>query len=281
LAAKHPPAPVATNVDAGRASVGLEICVDDLGGVSTAVAGGADRIELCSALMVGGLTPSVPLTRLAIDVARPAGVDVHAMVRPRGGDFTYCGTEMMLAAEEARSLIATGVDGLVFGAVRDSRLDEQALCSWVDAVRRKSATVRLTLHRAIDVVDDPVAAVNVALRLGFDRILTSGGAANAAVGAATIARMVAQAADRCRIMGGGGLSSENAAIVLAAGVHDLHGSASRSGAHLPDAFTALRVLPPRYTDIERVRALREIVDGRHAGLVRRADFLALEPPAGS
>jgi copper homeostasis protein len=241
--------------------VELEICVEDMAGIAAAIAGGADRIELCSALMVGGLTPSAALARAALDLAGAAGVKVHAMIRPRGGDFTYDAEEMALAVAEARSLIGQGVDGLVFGAVRDGQLDEAGLAHWVETVRADSATVRLTLHRAVDVIDDPVAAVDIAARLGFDRILTSGGAVGAPQGVETIVRMVERAADRCRIMGGAGVRPDNAAAVLATGIHDLHGSASRPGEALAQQLTALGFGPvPRPTDPDIVRALRHIID---------------------
>ncbi len=241
--------------------VELEICVEDMAGVAAAIAGGADRIELCSALMVGGLTPSTALADAALELASAAGVMVHAMIRPRGGDFTYDEAELALAVAEARSLIGQGVDGLVFGAVRDGCLDEPALERLVEMVRADNAAVRLTLHRAVDVIDDPVAAVDIAVRLGFDRILTSGGAIGAPEGAATIARMVEHADGRCRIMGGAGVRPDTAAAVLAAGVHDLHGSASRVGATLPAKLFALGFGPvPRPTDADTVRALRQIID---------------------
>lgn len=241
--------------------VELEICVEDTAGVAAAIAGGADRIELCSALMVGGLTPSAALTDAALELAGAGGVKVHAMIRPRGGDFTYNDTELALAIAEARMLVAQGIDGLVFGAVRDGRIDEPALQRWVETVRADSATVRLTLHRAVDVIDDPVEAVDVAVRLGFDRILTSGGATGAPDGVATIARMVERADGRIRIMGGAGVRPDNAARVLAAGIHDLHGSASRAGEELPAKLVALGFGPvPRPTDPDTVHALRAIID---------------------
>ncbi len=243
--------------------VELEICVEDMAGVAAAIAGGADRIELCSALMVGGLTPSAALADAALELAGAARVKVHAMIRPRGGDFTYDDDELALAVAEARSLIGQGIDGLVFGAVRDGRLDEPALERWVESVRADSATARLTLHRAVDVIDDPVAAVDIAVRLGFDRILTSGGAIGALDGVETIARMVERADGRCRIMGGAGVRPDNAAAVLATGVHDLHGSASRAGATLPAKLVALGFGPvPRPTDPDTVRALRQIIDNK-------------------
>lgn len=240
----------------------LEICVEDVAGVRAAIAGGADRIELCGALALGGLTPSAGLVEAVLPVARTGGIRVHAIVRPRPGDFDYDAGALELAIGEARALIAAGVDGLVFGATRGGELDDAALRRWTDAVRTASPSVALTLHRAIDVVADPVAAVDGAIACGFDRILTSGGAASAPEGAATIARMVARAGDRCRIMAGAGVRPDNAAALLAAsGVADLHGSASRAGRDATEKVKALGFgPPPRQTDADTVRALRDILD---------------------
>jgi copper homeostasis protein len=240
----------------------LEICVDDIVGVHAAIAGGADRIELCAALALGGLSPSAGLVEAALNAARPAGVAVHAMVRPRGGDFRYDEAETALAMREAFALIAQGVDGLVFGAARDGVLDEPVLAAWVAAVRAGGRPVSLTLHRAIDVNDDPVAAVEVAAMLGFDRILTSGGAPSAEEGVDVIARMVARAGDRIRIMAGARVRPDNAAHLLAkTGVRELHGSASLALAEGDARAAALGFdMPPRRrTDETMVRALRAAI----------------------
>jgi len=241
----------------------LEICVDDIAGAQAAIAGGADRLELCAALPLGGLTPSAGLVEATLNAARPAGIAVHAMVRPRAGDFRYDADEMALAMREALALIAQGVDGLVFGATREGALDRATLAGWVAAVRVSGRPVSLTLHRAIDVTLDPVASVDIAVVLGFDRILTSGGASAAEAGAETIARMVEQAGHRCRIVAGAGIRPDNAARLLAAtGVAELHGSASAAVAETDERAVALglAVPPRRRTDEATVRALRVILD---------------------
>lgn len=235
----------------------LEICVETVAGAAAAITGGCDRIELCAALALGGLTPSAGLVAAVLDVARPAGVAVRAMVRPQPGGFTYDATTLALAQREAAALVAAGVDGLVFGATREGALDTAALAGVCDAL---PATVGMTLHRAIDVVDDPVAAVDTAVALGFDHILTSGGAASAPAGAATIARMVARAAGRCTVMAGAGVAPGNvAALIAATGVRAVHGSASTAAA----PASAERIdfgPPPRITSARLVAQLRQVID---------------------
>ena len=238
----------------------LEICVESPAGAAAAIAGGCDRIELCAALALGGLTPSAGLVAAVLDVARPAGVPVYAMVRPRPGGFDYDADDLALASHEAAALAAAGVQGLVFGATGGGVLDRSALADWVASVPMPRPA--LTLHRAIDVLDDPVAAVDGAVELGFDRILTSGGAVAAVAGASTIRAMAARAAGRCIIMAGAGVAPSNvAALVAATGVTEVHGSASVArGQEANDRFGFGTL--PRETSTDVVRALREAIDDK-------------------
>jgi len=206
----------------------LEICIEDVAGARGAIAGGADRIELCAALALGGLTPSPALLARVLAVARPAGVAVHAMVRPRAGDFAYDADTLDLALAEGEALVAAGCDGLVFGACSGGTLDGEALGAWI--ARFAGRPVELTLHRAIDLVHDLPGAVEQAVSLGFHRILSSGGAIAASQGIDTLRAMVDRAAGRCRIAAGAGVRADNAAALVAAtGVDEVHASASQAG----------------------------------------------------
>ncbi|NIJ29971.1 copper homeostasis protein [Sphingomonas insulae] len=236
----------------------LEICVESAAGARAAIAGGCDRIELCAALALGGLTPSAGLLASVLAVARPAGVPVHAMVRPRPGGFDYDADDLALAAAEARALVEGGAQGLVFGATGDGRLATEYLARWIETLGTERPA--LTLHRAIDVVDDPVAAVEQAVALGFGHILTSGGAASAMAGASVIARMAERADGRCEIIAGAGVNPGNAAALIeATGVGALHGSASvAADADVDDRFGFGPM--PRRTSEDVVRQLRQVID---------------------
>lgn len=239
-------------------SVTLEICVESVAGAAAAIAGGCDQIEVCAALAMGGLTPSAGLVAAVLALARPAGVPVHAMVRPRPGGFHYDADDRALAAAEARALVASGVQGLVYGATDGGRLAIPGLADWIAALGPDRPA--LTLHRAIDVVDDPVAAVDQAVALGFDHILTSGAAVRAIDGAATIAAMVARANGRCAVIAGAGVSPANAAtLVTRTGVTAVHGSASIPAAGVSDDRFGFGP-PPRRTSEALVRELREAID---------------------
>lgn len=246
----------------------LEICVDGLDGAQAAIDGGADRIELCSALALGGLTPSIGLASLVVPLAQAAGVRVHAMVRPRGGDFVYSPAERRTLMAEAASLIATGVDGLVFGAMDGAaldgaKLDDSLLADFVAAARRGQPDLALTLHRAVDLLPDPVEAVDVAARLGFDHILTSGGSERAIDALPVLRGMVMRAGDRIGILPGSGIRADNARRILTeTGATQLHASASMDGDAPEPRVLALGFAsgPPRITSVDAVRALRKAID---------------------
>ncbi|SKA29958.1 copper homeostasis protein CutC [Consotaella salsifontis] len=199
----------------------LEVCVDSADGLAAAIEGGADRVELCSALALGGLTPSMGLMRLA---AR-APIPVYAMIRPREGDFVFAPAEFEMMMDDIRAAREAGLAGVVLGAsLPDNRLDRPLLA----ALMAEARGMGTTLHRAFDLTPDPAAALEEAVELGFERILTSGQAPTAPAGAALIARLQRQAASRIAIMAGSGIKLETAAdLVASTGVHEVHASCSR------------------------------------------------------
>jgi copper homeostasis protein len=197
----------------------LEICVDTPDAFDAAIAGGADRIELCSALALGGLTPTPGL----IAYARSSPIPVHALIRPRGGNFDFTRAERVVMRAEIDAVRAAGLAGIVIGAsLADGRLDEQTLAELLQHGKELHAT----LHRAFDLVPDMEAAVDIAAGLGFERILTSGGSAKAIDSLDRLAGLMTKAAGRLSIMPGSGISKGNAAQILAAtGATELHASA--------------------------------------------------------
>jgi len=234
----------------------LEICVDDAAGVAAALEGGADRIELCSALELGGLTPSGALVARAVTT----GLPVHAMVRPRAGSFVHDADEVALMVDEIGRVLAQGVAGVVVGALRpNGRLDTAALARFRDAARDAA----IVLHRAIDLTPDPVAAVEEACALGFDKILSAGGARNAADASETLAAMVAAAAGRLSVIAGSGVTPANVAELIAAtGVREVHSSASEAGPAPDPRSVALGFAtgPRRVTSAGLVRRLRAAIE---------------------
>ena len=203
-------------------AITVEVCVDDASGLAAAIAGGAHRIELCSALAIGGLTPSVGFMRLAAKSPIP----VYAMMRPRAGSFVYGPDEIDLIRRDIDAAAEVGLAGVVLGVSAPSDALDAETCAALAAHARK-AGLAATLHRAIDLAPDPVAAVDIALEAGFERILTSGGRRTAPAGAETIAKMVERAGDRISIMASSGVKAENAVdLIRRTGVSEVHGSCS-------------------------------------------------------
>lgn len=237
----------------------LEVCVDTPAGLAAAVAGGADRVELCAALGLSGLTPSAGFMAEAAACPLP----VMAMIRPRAGDFVWSEAEMRVMQADIAAARGAGLAGVVLGAsLPDGRLDQEALARLVAAAQGMD----LTLHRCFDLVPDQAAALEAAVALGFRRVLTSGGRRTAAEGALRIGALVAQSAGRISVMAGAGVTDRTAPALLSLGVQELHGSCSESVA-VPGRISEMGFGPDaeRQTSVARVRALCRVIDGRVMG----------------
>jgi len=203
----------------------LEVCCADIESVRAAIAGGAQRVELCSALEVGGLTPSAGLAATAIDCCHRAGVKLHVLIRPRPGDYVYTDEELLAAAYDVAYLSTKGADGVVVGALNpDGTVDRRALGMLLS---RMNPGTQVTFHRAFDLARDPFEALDtLAAEPLVTRILTSGQAPSAPEGAALIKELVSRAGSRLTILAGAGVNSSNAATLAAStGVTELHASA--------------------------------------------------------
>lgn len=204
-------------------SLRIELSTDTVDGAVRADALGADRIELCSAGALGGLTPGPGL--LAAVLARCHRSPVHVLIRPREGGFRYAPSEVDAMLADVRHAVRAGAAGVVVGALTASGvLDVPVLTELVAAAEG----MPVTLHRAVDVCRDPVAATEVAAGLGFRRVLSSGGASRAEDGVPVLKRMVAAAGERVTVMACGGIRPHNArAVAAATGVRDLHAAPRR------------------------------------------------------
>ncbi len=201
----------------------LEVCVDTIDGLHIAAATPIARIELCGPLGVGGTTPSAGL----IHAAAGSAVPVHAMIRPRDGSFVFSQAEAVAMEIEIDAMRAAGLAGVVLGASRADRTLDVAL---LRRLSERAAGLGRTLHRCFDLAPDPIAALDQAIGLGFDRVLTSGAAPMALDGAPLLARLVTHAAGRIAIMAGSGLSPERVGPLLArAPVDELHASCRAPG----------------------------------------------------
>ncbi|XP_056465252.1 copper homeostasis protein cutC homolog [Gadus chalcogrammus] len=186
----------------------MEVCVDSVESAVNAERGGAARLELCSSLLEGGLTPSVGLLQV---VKQNVKVPIYVMIRPRGGDFLYSEQEVEVMRRDIQLMKSNGADGLVLGVLtEDGRVDAE-LCMELLALSRP---LPVTFHRAFDMVQDPEAALETLMSLGFQRLLTSGCDCSALEGLPVLKRLVKQAKGRISIMPGGGITERNLQRIL-------------------------------------------------------------------
>ena len=212
----------------------LEVCCGDMQSVLAAKEGGADRIELCQALEVDGLTPSAEMMAEAIGL----GIPVQVLIRPREGDFVYDEAEVETMLKEIRLAKRLGANGVVIGALKsDGSIDEETIRCLVS----EATGMSITFHRAFDVCSQPTEALEQIVSLGCHRLLTSGQAPSAEQGIPLIKKLVEQSGGRLIIMPGAGVNQENARRILSeTGAHEIHGSLRRNGS----------------TDSELVRAVK-------------------------
>lgn len=242
-------------------SILLEVCVDSPAGLAAAVDGGADRIELCAALDVGGLTPPPGLMALAAQ----GRVPVHAMIRPRAGDFIFDGDDEAAMVADIEAALTAGLAGVVIGASHNDGSLDTGMLARLKAV---SGNAGVTLHRAFDLVPDMGRALEEAIDLGFDCILTSGGQRTAIEGADMIARLNDKAAGRIGIMPGSGLHPDNVESILKLGVGEVHASCRRPVRAGPgDRAAAFGFRPQTWfeTDASLVARMRTKLNGWCAG----------------
>lgn len=203
----------------------LEVCVDSTASVLAAKRGGADRLELCADLIVGGTTPSLTLVQ---QVKAETGLPVRALLRPRFGDFCYDSYELAQMEQLAAELVEAGADGIVTGVLTPEGALDAGAMQPIYAAARKAAEkagrpVACTLHRAFDVCADPFAALETARSMGLCTILTSGQAASAPQGAALLRQLTERAGKDVEILAGAGVSAQNIPVLAAqTGVRAFH-----------------------------------------------------------
>jgi copper homeostasis protein len=201
----------------------FELCAESVDACLIAREGGAHRIELCSALSEGGVTPSHAMIR---EVVESSGLPVHVLIRPRGGDFIYSPAELDVMREDIEHARALGARGIVTGMLRqDGQVDMELIQKFVQL----AGSLEVTFHRAFDSTASLERALEDVISAGCHRVLTSGGEDDVLTGADSLSRLVTQAADRIDIAVGGGLRIHNAReIARRTGAQHFHGSLRRT-----------------------------------------------------
>jgi copper homeostasis protein len=181
----------------------LEICCGSAEDALEAAAGSADRVELCSALFLGGLTPSLGSL---LQVKQLAKIPVMAMNRPRAAGFCYSETEFAVMERDADLLLEHGADGIVFGILND---DGSVDIQRTRTLRKRIGSRQAVFHRAFDVTPDPFRALDELIDIGTTRVLTSGQKNSAPEAATLIARLIEHARDRIEVLPGAGIDLNN------------------------------------------------------------------------
>ena len=248
----------------------LEVCVDSTASALAAKRGGADRLELCTDLIIGGTTPSLALLR---QVKAETGLPVRALLRPRFGDFLYDPWELAQMEELAFELVYSGADGIVIGVLTpEGALDLPAMERICTAARKAAgpAGVDLALHRAFDVCRDPREALEAACALGMKTILTSGQAPDVMLGVATLSDLVRLADGRIEILAGSGVIP--AAIPLLAqmaGVRSFHLSGKeRRGSRMTFRRENVPMGLPGFDEYELWQTSEEVIRSARQALDR-------------
>jgi copper homeostasis protein len=241
----------------------VEICVGDVESAIAAEAGGADRIELCDNLAVGGTTPSVGTIA---EVCRWLSLPVHVLIRPRAGGFVYSDRELAVMRRDIEAAIALGASGVVLGVLdAEGRIDRERTAELIGLARPLS----VTFHKAIDQARDPLESIEALITMGVDRVLTSGGRPTALEGCEILRGLVDRAAGRVAVMAGGRLAVDHlAAVIRHSGVREIHlgSAASRPAEGQESGSTGQHGGPPwTRTDARLVKAVVDLIGRLGAG----------------
>jgi copper homeostasis protein len=229
----------------------LEIAANSVASALAAQEGGADRVELCTALELGGLTPSHAQIALARERLH---IPLYVLIRPRAGDFLYDDLEGETMQRDIEACAALGCDGVVLGMLDAEGQVDMPRCRALIAAAGK---LGVTFHRAFDLCRDPARALEDIVALGCERVLTSGAQASAIEGAALIRELMAQANGHLAVMPGAGITARNiAALAAATGAREFHASAKH---RLP---SAMHHRPPLLADMQAGELRSDVVQVR-------------------
>ena len=243
----------------------LEVCVDSIQSAIAAEKGRAERIELCSSLSEGGITPSAGMIAATRDAI---GIGLHVLLRPRRGDFLYSPLEFEIIKKDIETAKKLGAEGIVVGLLKaDGQIDRERM----KVLMELSQPLNITFHRAFDLTPDPYQALDELIRLGVHRLLTSGQQESAYKGMALIADLVKRADDQLTVMPGGGINSQNIQeLIEKTAAREFHASARKkvkSSMHfrrsdLPMAGSQpLSEYEQLVADPDQVRAIRKAFGG--------------------
>jgi copper homeostasis protein len=247
----------------------VEICVEGVVSAIAAATGGADRIELCENLAVGGVTPSSG----AIWSAKKTNLSVHVLIRPRRGDFRYQEPELYVMHHDIVAARMLGASAVVLGILgANRRIDRRKMRPMIEVARPMS----VTFHKAFDNARDPFEALDDLIELGVDRVLTSGGSSTAREGLPVLAELARRSAGRIAVMAGGSIRREDIRPLIEAGLREIHiGSAACRDGVTDSSIVRELVEEASMTEIFHITT-RDHWERAQSEGVYRADSLATE-----
>ncbi len=247
-------------------SIQIEVCIDNLESLHNAIDGGADRIELCSSLALGGLTPSFGFMKKAAAISP---IPIHAMIRPRQGDFLYDNDDISSMIEDIHAAKLAGLQGVVFGVLKSNGDIDVPVSARLMKIANDN-DLSVTFHRAIDQCTNYKKAIGNIVELGCDRLLTSGLSANAHEGIPVLSEMVKLANGRFKIIAAAGVNADNAQEIIAkTGVSEIHlsGKSIRPSKMKFILTSAIKMGDDDFndwiipiTDTKKINAIRQVVD---------------------
>jgi copper homeostasis protein len=203
----------------------IEICTPTYQSAINAQKGGVHRIELCEDLSVGGITPSIDLIK---QVVKELSIPANILIRPRGGDFVYSDTEFNQMLSDIEFCKSIGCNGIVSGVLKSNKtIDAERTKQLIEA----SKPMSFTFHKAFDEVPDPYKTLDSLIKLGTDRILTSGQSNTDIDGLNTLMKLKNQAKGKLTILVGGGVRADNVLEFKKAGFMEIHSSAIKDSKH--------------------------------------------------
>ncbi|MFC7485334.1 copper homeostasis protein CutC [Knoellia sp. CPCC 206453] len=236
--------------------VGIEIAVADAAGAAAAAEGGADRVELCAALEVGGVTPSHGFVGHALDCA--PGIDVTVLIRTRSGDFVHTPDEVDVMVRDIRDIVSASAGdparvGFTVGTLHpDGSVDLTALSALVTAADGR----RVTFHKAFDSIPNPVAALQVLADHGVAAVLTAGGSGPAVDHLDRLVDLTTAAPEGLTIVAAGGIRPDNVAEVLRTGVRDVH---LRAPMIVPSSARSTSSYDPGHREVTSSALVQDVV----------------------
>jgi copper homeostasis protein len=236
----------------------LEICIDNIESLDTLNKIGVDRIELCSSLALGGLSPTLSLLEYS---SKNTDIPIHAMVRPRPGGFNYSESEIDACLEEIKLMKPFNISGIVFGALTENNEINLNACSKICKIANE-LNFSITFHRAIDMVKNYEKSIEQLIELGFTRILTSGHTDNVLKGINKLTKTQAKYGHKIQIMAGGGVKLNNIELLLESGIKHIHSSASKIKKDTTSYTLGKNAgdLSYQITDIELLKTIKSKVD---------------------